>query len=524
MDFVGYERRIRQMGTNSGAYRDLNLSYINYNNKPLHISEIFNLFSGGNQSPRKTFKPLNMLEAFSATIAYLGTYLNRRGYTFDYVHSFQGEKEELAKKLAQENILTIAVTTTYYVSALPVIEVMSFIKRYNRTAKIIVGGPFVSTQVRSQDPKSLDFLLDAIGADFFVNSPAGEAALVKIINSLKNGLPFDRIENIYYKTAEGYISTPEVEEANKLSENMVNWELFADRLDEFVNVRSAVSCPFACAFCGVPEHAGAYQTAEVHEIEKELNQLAKIESLKSVHFIEDTFNIPKERFKKTLKMMIKNQYKFSWHSYFRCQFADREAVELMKESGCEGVYLGLESGNDQILKNMNKNASVEKYLEGIALLKEYDILMHGNFIIGFPGETHETVQDTIKLIKESGIDFFRVQLWYCMPITPIWQQKDKYHINGKSFEWSHRTMDSNTACDLIDQIFLTIDSPVWVPQYNFDINSLLHLRHRGMSPDQVKNFLRSFNDGIREKLRDPSRGEASVESIKRMRDACHIHQ
>jgi radical SAM superfamily enzyme YgiQ (UPF0313 family) len=72
-------------------------------------------------------------------------------------------------------------------------------------------------------------------------------------------------------------------------------------------------------------------------------------------------------------MMIKNKYEFKWNSFFRCQFADREVVELMKESGCEGVFMGIESGSDKILENMNKASRIEKYYEGIALLKEYDI-------------------------------------------------------------------------------------------------------------------------------------------------------
>lgn len=100
----------------------------------------------------------------------------------------------------------------------------------------------------------------------------------------------------------------------------------------------------------------------------------------------------------------------------------------MKESGCEGVFLGIESGNNQILATMNKIASVEKYLEGIALLKEFDIVTYGSIIIGFPGETGETVQDTIGFIEDSGLDFYRAQLWYCEPITPIRKDRQKYQL------------------------------------------------------------------------------------------------
>jgi radical SAM superfamily enzyme YgiQ (UPF0313 family) len=172
----------------------------------------------------------------------------------------------------------------------------------------------------------------------------------------------------------------------------------------------------------------------------------------------------------------------------------------MKESGCEAVYLGLESGSDKILENMNKATTVDKYLRGIELLKEYDILTHGNFIIGFPGETEETVLETKKFIQNCGIDYYRMQLWYCMPITPIWERKDEFKIVGDGFEWEHSTMNSKKACDLLEEIYLTVRNPVWIPQLNFDINGLIHILHRGMKHDKLKLFIDSFNKMIRQNI------------------------
>jgi radical SAM PhpK family P-methyltransferase len=518
MKFGEYEKTLRKMGIRSGAYRDLDLNFIRYNNKPYSISEIFNLFYCSDRYTEDLMKPLHLGESFSAAIAYLGTYLNRRGYTFDYVNSFQDKKDELARKLTREHILTIAVITTLYVSPLPILEIIEFIKEHNQTAKIIVGGPFVSTQIRTRDAAYLEYLFGStLKADVYVNSSQGEAALVEIIHAVKNNLPLDPINNICYETDSRYVFTPMVKENNRLNENMVNWELFPGDIVEYVNVRTSISCPFSCSFCGFPQHAGKYQTAELEAVEAELKSLSRLPSVKSVHFIDDTFNIPVKRFKEILRMMIKNKFKFRWHSYFRSQYADREMVELMKEAGCDGVFLGLESGNAQILKNMNKVASPGKYLEGIRLLKEYGIVTFGDFIIGFPGESHETVRDTAAFIEESGLDFYRTQLWYCEPITPIWKQKEKYNISGESFEWSHGTMDSKTACDLIEEIFLSLREPVWLPQYNFDFATLWHLVHRGMDLGRVKSFVRAFNLGVREKIKNPSLKEVSFEIIKQLK-------
>ncbi len=517
INFEEYEKIAETMGMNSGAYRDLNLNFIRWNNKPYTAAGIFNLL----MDKEGTYKPLNFGETFSAAIAHLGSYLNRNGFTFNYVNSFQDEKDKLAEILKDNTIITIAILTTLYVFALPIIEIIDFVKKHNQQAKLVVGGPFISTQVRSQDRGALEYLFkDTIKADFYVNSSQGEATLVKIIGALKNNLPLDQVENILYKAGDKLLSTTVLEENNKLSENPVNWNLFAENIGPYVNLRTAISCPFSCAFCGFPERAGKYQTLDAEHIERELKILDSIGVVRNVNIVDDTFNIPKKRFREILEMMIKNKFKFKWHSFFRCQYADKETIEMMRESGCEGVFLGIESGNEHILKAMNKGSDLEKYMDGISLLKENGIVTFGSFIVGFPGETHETVKDTVKFIKESGLDFYRAQLWYSDPITPIWKEKEKYQIKGESFEWSHATMDSKTACDLIDEAFLDIEDPIWIPQYNFDFDSIWHLIHQGMSLDDVKDFLRAFYKGLKEKLLVPGQQEAGHEVIQQLMRIC----
>ncbi len=527
MRFVDYEKEVRNMGSGSGAYRDLNLNFIRYNNKAYSASDIFNLFNSADSvtgaEPEQVETPLSLGNNFSAAIAYLGTYLARRGLTFDYVNGFQEGKDELAEKLKNPGLRTIAIITTLYVSVFPILEIMEFIKKYNETAQVIVGGPFVATQCRKLEPSSLSYLLDTIGADVYVNSPKGEQALVEVIRAVKENTSLEHIDNIHYKNNGGYTATSVSAEHNRLSENMVDWELFGAEKCGHISLRTAVSCPFSCSFCGFPGHAGKYDTADEDAVERELEGLVNSRGggrLKGVSFIDDTFNVPMERFKEILRRIIKIGGGFKWNSHFRCQFADRETVELMKESGCEGVFLGIESGSNRILKNMNKAATVEKYRHGIELLKEYGILSYGSFIVGFPGETEDTVGETIDFIKNSGLDFFRAQLWYCDTETPIWGRRNEFGISGSNFEWKHATMDSHRACDIVEEIFLGIDEPLWIPQYNFECDGLFQMLHRGFTLEETVGFIRAFNLGIKEKIQDPSRKEIGFEAIMQIKKAC----
>jgi len=519
MSFENYEKTLLSMGVDSGAYRDLGKSVLYYRQKPYSITDVVNLVN--QDAIRKgEAKPFGMLETHSNSIGYLGTYLHRRGKSFDYVNSFQDEKAKLYSLITEHKVKTIAIITTLYVSVFPILEIMEFIRKCRSTAKVIIGGPFVSTQVRTVDPEVTEYIFETIGADFYVNSSQGEATLVKLLNTLDKGGNLNDVPNLHYKNGKsGYLKTSIQIENNKLHENTINWDLFAANVDKHVAVRTAISCPYKCSFCGFPQHAGEYQTTEVDPIIAELDLLAKIPTVRSVYFVDDTLNLPKERFKLLLKKMIERKYNFKWHSYYRCQFSDDETLMLMKESGCEGVFLGIESGSDTILKNMDKAATSDQYRRGIGFLKKYEIPTFGCFIIGFPGETESTVKETVSFIEETGLDFYRTQQWYLEPITPIWNQKEKYGIKGQSFEWSHDTMDCKTASDIVDDNFLNIRNSIWLPQYNFDFDNLLHLLHRDKSIGDLKNFLRAFNKGVANRLLDPKQAEISASVVNELQNA-----
>ncbi len=508
MQFDRYEEYIAKMGIDSGAYRDLNLNILWSGGKPYHLAGMFNHLSG---------QRLGMGEAFSATISYLGSYLDRNDLSFDYIQAFQEEKDRLSEILSNDTVLTVAVTTTYYMFVLPIMEIVNFIRKYNRDVKIIVGGPYIAGICRTQPENVKENLFaNVMGADVYVNSSQGEATLVSLIRSFKENRDIADVPNLYVNQEGQLLKTKTVREANNISENPVNWPLFSGHTGHSVNMRTSISCPFSCSFCGFPQHAGEYQTSEIEVIAGEFAALQSMDGIRCINIIDDTFNVPLKRFKEMLRMMIDNGFDFDWICNLRCQFLDEETAALMKQAGCAGVFLGIESGSQDILQNMNKKATVNEYRRGIDLLRKAGILTFGSFIIGFPGETRESAEETIAFIRDSGIDYYRVHLWYCDPITPIWDQREQFGISGEGFSWSHDTMNCREAGDIIDNIFKTIREPVWIPQYNFDFDSLWHLLYRGMDMRSIKTFISTFNEGVAERLNNPSNREARTGLLDRM--------
>jgi hypothetical protein len=163
-------------------------------------------------------------------------------------------------------------------------------------------------------------------------------------------------------------------------------------------------------------------------------------------------------------------------------------------------------------------------MKAIPLLRAAGVSTHANFIVGFPGETLETVAESVSLIEEAKPDFFRAQLWYADPVTPIWKQKDKYGVKGAAFNWSHNTMDYQTACDLVEQMFINVKNSVWLQQHGFEQWSCFYLKRKGMTMDQIKTFLKCFNAIVKEKLINPENKEIPASLLEDLKVSARFDQ
>jgi len=492
--FERYENLLRNYGEDSEAYRDLKFSFVNVNDMKLTYVGLLNhvLSLANKRRPAEAVSPsFESGDMPNLAAVYLTNFLRMRNFRADYINLFQQEKEKLIDYLS-EDPYCVAITTTFYVLNFPVIEMVEFIRQHNSKTKIVVGGPLISNHVRNYHGDQLAAALEDMGADIYVVDSQGELTLTRIVECLENGGDLKDVPNLIYYEDGGLRTTNVIPENNCLDENAIDWLRFSDKtLGPTLQTRTARSCAFNCSFCNYPARAGKLSLASLEGIEKELDSMREFGGVKNVVFIDDTFNVPLPRFKDICRMMIKNNYGFNWFSYFRCSNSDSEAIDLMAESGCKGVFLGIESGSPSILKNMNKAATPEKYVEGIKLLHEHDILTFGSFIVGFPGETEETVRESVDFIKQTEVSYYRAQQWYCEPGTPIDRQREKYKIEGEGFVWTHATMDSMEASDHIERMFLTINESLWLPQWSFDFWIIPYLIGKGISYGQFKDFMHS---------------------------------
>jgi p-methyltransferase len=277
-------------------------------------------------------------------------------------------------------------------------------------------------------------------------------------------------------------------ESNEIDQTAVNWDYFErDFFTPTVQIRTARSCAFSCAFCKYPAMAGPLNLASLEVIEQQLRYLDSA-GVKNLVFIDDTFNVPLPRFKEICRLMIRNKFSFDWFSFFRCSNSDEEAFDLMARSRCKAVFLGIESGDPGVLKKMNKFADVNRYKQGIRMLKERDITTFASIIVGFPGETEGSVRNTIDFLGETSPTFYRAELYYHYTNVPIHQQADHLGIRGAGYSWKHNTMDWREAADHVKVMLKTIQGPTILPGYMFDFWSIPYLLGKNLSFDQIKGF------------------------------------
>ena len=509
IDFGQFSQEQKRFEEISGTYSELKTNSVLLEGERHTYTRLLNRLLAQN-----TGHPYN-LNAFrmpNLACAYLASFLSSRGFFVEIVNFFTLEKEKLVRLLA-ESPRSIVITTTYYVSDEPIVEIVRFVRRHNRDVNIIIGGPYIFNVCTVQSEHQQDIILRGIGADIYIFDSQGENSLAQVLGFLAHGIPADlaTIPNLLYPSAPAIKRTPRRIESNSLAENPIAWDKFDRRFYvPATYMRTARSCAFHCSFCDFPAFAGPHNTTELAVIEAELRDLCK-NGVRYILFTDDTFNVPLERFKELCRMLIRNQFNFQWVSFFRCSNHDEETFDLMRESGCLGVFLGIESGDQSILESMNKAAKLEKYRAGIRSLSQHKILTLASVIVGFPGETAGTVKNTIDFLQENPLTFFSAQLYYHNPMAPIESRRQEFNLVGSRYSWRHHTMDWREAAHWKEVMIKEVKAPILLPLFDFSIWSIPYFLSMGISLQSLLQFVRSAKELLVRSLADDPATDLSGE-------------
>jgi p-methyltransferase len=429
-------------------------------------------------------------EMYLCSALLLGSWLARHGFDVEVVNYIDSDtQQERFARLRSFDPAVVVLSTTFLLSRGDLLAATGLLRRELPNAFIVAGGHHVFTALlHMNETQRREYLLDS-GIDAFVRETQGESALLDLMRALPNNLA--TVPNLIWRTPDGrVVENPQRPEQNDINATLIDFDQVAE--GAVVHVRTARSCAFKCAFCSYPTIAGNLALMDLDNVITTLRK-CKDHAVDSVIFIDDTFNVPRERFEILVDRMIAEGLSIPWFAFLRCQFVDQPLVAKIARSGCRGVFLGVESGSDKILKNMKKGSAARSYRNGIRWLRDEGIVTCGSFIIGFPGETDDTVEQTQEFIERSGLQYYFIQPFYYLHHTPVHKNAAKYGLTGNGLLWSHDTMDAPAATAHVNRLFREIRNSVWVnPDYT--LWEVAYLQSRGYSLEAVDAYRRSVNE------------------------------
>lgn len=434
-------------------------------------------------------EPFSVWEMYLCAGLLLRSHLKRHGaevYLANYIDCDNAEAAFRTLRSFDPDL--VVLSTTFVLTAKHLIEAGRLIRRHLPRAFVVAGGHHIYTTLMYLNEAQQRQYLLASQLDAFVHDIQGEQTLLDLIRGWPNRL--SEVPNLIWKDADGRVALNE----RRVEENDINSTLLEFRDVEpgsIIHLRTARSCAFKCAFCSYPTIAGKLTLMELENALTTIRR-AKDAGMSALIFVDDTFNVPRERFERLLDMMIAAGVEMPWYSFLRAQFVNGPLVEKMRRSGCQGVFLGIESGSDRILRNMNKGSATKYYGPGIQWLKEQGIITVGAFVIGFPGETEETVAETAEFIQHSGLDFYFLQPFYYLHHTPVHQVAETFQLRGQGLNWSHATMNAPEASRLLDELFLDIQEPIAVnPDYT--LWEIAYLFNKGLDLPRIREYRMTIN-------------------------------
>lgn len=342
---------------------------------------------------------------------------------------------EIVDYIAQKGFdcVGLSATTLAYPYA---IEIAKAIKEKNSNLILVIGGAHAQGA-----PKEI--LKDNPGLFDFVCYGEAENAFKLLAQYFNNEIDKKELKGWQYLENDQIIITPPAPIPQNLDEfghpaevvphqliSLYREKILAYKKLPIFSIMTSRGCPFKCTFCSTPNKFKNLYHNQVryHSIGWIITELKLLQGLgvKEVIFVDDTFNLNKERVIKFCEEKIKNNIDIIWSCNFEANIADMEMMKKMKEADCWAIMIGGESGSDRILKFIQKGVTKEQLQFISELANKIGIVSRVSFILGFPSDTKESIEETINFVKKSNFHFPYFQLYIPLPGTQMFEQLNQY--------------------------------------------------------------------------------------------------
>jgi hopanoid biosynthesis associated radical SAM protein HpnJ len=344
------------------------------------------------------------------------------------------------------------------------IRLANAIKAVNPKIRIAFVGPHVTVlpEKSLRDCPVIDFVcrkeFDYAVTDYAKGKPLEEIAGASF---LKDG---KIVHNPDAPQIQNLDELPHVTEVYKRDLDVTRYNV-PFLLNPYVSLYTTRGCPAQCTFCLWPQTLSGHpwRKRSTDDVAQEMAKAKELwPNVKEFFFDDDTFNIQKAR---TIELCAKlKPLGLTWSCTSRVT-TDFETLKAMKEAGCRLLIVGYESGDQQILKNIKKGATIERAREFTRDCHKLGLVIHGDFIMGLPGETHETINNTIAFAKELDVETIQVSVAHAYPGTELYD----YAVSNGFMVGDNKMVDDGG-------------------------HQLAHIQYPGLSADEILSAVHRFYD------------------------------
>jgi radical SAM superfamily enzyme YgiQ (UPF0313 family) len=366
-----------------------------------------------------SLRPESKVAIFPIGLAYIATAMKRAGFDFELydIDALRPTWEQVEEKIKNTDFDVAAmgciVTGYKYVKKL-----CEIIKKY-KDAKIIIGNS-VATSIP-------EILIEKTKADMGVIGE-GDITIVELLNAIKNKKPLEDVKGIFFRKNNSVFFTKLREPVHNIDEfPILDYDLFDMEFYfekgrnlvtepypmEFEKIRvapinTARGCLFNCTFCYHVFKENGFRFRSVESIGKEIKYLQEKYGVNYLFFSDELSFFSKQRAIDLADYLINNNIKISFEAdcragLFKDTEEDLEIVKKLKKAGARYLGYSLESGDEEILKAMNKHIKISDFVEQSRVLRKGGIGPVTSIVIGYPQETRDTINKTFDICEKAEV-------------------------------------------------------------------------------------------------------------------------
>lgn len=417
--------------------------------------------AGGNRSLLADY---GLATRISLTSVVLATELHREGLSFSVIDDDDVAglwRDAVLERLGRCRM--VAVSTTYTVRIATIQRLIRLIREADPDIPVLVGGQGLSAwRLHFERAEELYQRLDGADALFFGEAEGSFAELARrmIARESLDGIP----GAVDLRNADPIAPEPVEVDVNQVA--LPDWSLLRDHdfndgsiarhgLPAVAALEEGRGCSFRCKFCSYPLYAG-FRRKSPERVTAELR--AAVEAgFGTVSFCGAEFLSPVDQSKLVFEAIAEAALPIEIWAYARLDLVSYKPwiADLLDRANFRYIQFGMESGDRSVLRAMNKNYDPDKMALGARMLRERGIEVYASVILGYPGETRETIGNTLDVLEECDFEHLILHVLNVVPGSPLWHRRAEYdlEVDGRGF-WSHRTMSLREMPDVVRSTYV----------------------------------------------------------------------